>query len=108
MNIIKILSHSFYGSDPELLIKLHRVMVLPIIQYGSIAFCTANDVSLRLLDPINNQGIRLSLGAFRTSPVESLLAEANQKPLSLLRMESHIRYMLKTLSIKNNVQSRNV
>ena len=30
------------------------------------------------LDPIHNQGLRLALGAFRTSPVASLYAEADE------------------------------
>ena len=31
-----------------------------------------------MLDTVHHQGIRLSLGAFRTSPVESLYVEANE------------------------------
>ena len=32
---------------------------------------------LQMLDPIHNQGLRLALGAFRTSPVASLYVEAD-------------------------------
>lgn len=77
-------------------------MVLPIIQYGSIAYDVSNNHVLNSLDPVNHQGVRLALGAFKTSPTISLLAEANIKTLEQLRMESHIRYMLKTLSIPEN------
>ena len=32
-------------------------------------------------DPIHNQGLRLTLGAFRTSPVASLYVEADEPSL---------------------------
>ena len=36
---------------------------------------------LQMLDPIQNQGLRLALGAFRTSPVASLYVEADEPSL---------------------------
>lgn len=101
-NILKILSNSRFGSDSELLIKLYRVMTLPIIQYGSIAYETSNTKAVKTLDAVNNLGIRLALGAFRTSPTDSLLALVNQKTLEQSRLEFNIKFMLKTLSIKDN------
>ena len=41
--------------------------------YGS-----ARKSYLHMLDPIHNQGLRLCLGAFRTSPVESLYVDAHE------------------------------
>ena len=34
-----------------------------------------------MLDPIHNQGLRLALGALRTSPVASLYVEADEPSL---------------------------
>ena len=34
-----------------------------------------------MLDPIHNQGLRLTLGAFRTCPVASLYVEADEPSL---------------------------
>ena len=44
--------------------------------------------SLRVLDPIQNQALRLCLGAFRTSPATSLHVEANEMPMELRRRTS--------------------
>ena len=38
---------------------------------------------LRSLDPVHNQGIRLSTGAFRTSPTNSLYAESGELSLTI-------------------------
>ena len=48
--------------------------------YGS-----ARKSYLQILDPIHNQGLRLCLGAFRTSPVESLYVDAHEPSLGARR-----------------------
>ena len=47
------------------------------------------------LDPVHNQGPRLSLGAFRSSPVESLYVEAHEPPLEIRREKLALQYILK-------------
>ena len=48
-----------------------------------------------MLDPIQNQALRISLGAFRTSPIESLEVEANEMPLDVRRQKLAVHYLLK-------------
>ena len=47
------------------------------------------------LDPVHNQGLRLSLGAFRSSPVESLYVEAHEPPLEIRREKLALQYTIK-------------
>ena len=47
------------------------------------------------LDPVRNQGLRLSLGAFRSSPVESLYVEAHEPPLEIRREKLPLQYTIK-------------
>ena len=47
------------------------------------------------LDPVHNQGLRLSLGAFRSSPVESLYVEAHEPPLEIRRENLALQYTIK-------------
>jgi len=55
-----------------------------------------------MLDPIQNQALRLCLGAFRTSPVESLQVEANEPSLAFRRNWLAVLYALKIRSNPNN------
>ena len=55
-----------------------------------------------MLDPIYHQGLRLALGAFRTSPSESLLAEANEPSLYNRRLKLSMQYALKLKSNQSN------
>ena len=55
-----------------------------------------------MLDPIHHQGLRLAFGAFRTSPSESLLAEANEPSLYNRCLKLSMQYALKLKSNPSN------
>ena len=53
---------------------------------------------LKQLDPIHHQGLRIALGAFRTSPAQSLYIEAHEPSLTTRRLN----YVLKLKSLPEN------
>ena len=55
-----------------------------------------------MLDPIHNQGLRLCLGAFRTSPVESLYIDAHEPSLGARRAQLSLQYATKIKSLPNH------
>ena len=48
-----------------------------------------------MLDPIHNQGLRLALGAFRTSPVASIYVEAEEPILYSRREKLSLLYAIR-------------
>jgi hypothetical protein len=52
--------------------------------------------------PVHHQGLRLSLGAFRTSPVESLYVEANEPSLENRRIKLGMQYATKLKAYPSN------
>ena len=102
LNIIKVLSHSKWGSDSKTLLKLFRSLVRSKLDYGCIVYGSASKTELEKLNIIHRSGIRLSLGAFKSSPKEALYAEANEPPLEIRRKELAMRYALK---IKSNPEN---
>jgi hypothetical protein len=56
-----------------------------------------------MLDPIHNEGIRLSTGAFRTSPTNSILCHAGELPLDVLREKELLNYGIKRKSTPNHI-----
>ena len=67
LNILKVLSRTEWGADQTTLLKLYRSLVRSKLDYGCIVYGSASKVALAKLDPVHNQGLRLSLGAFRSS-----------------------------------------
>lgn len=102
IKVLKFLAHPKFGTDRRLMLRLHNVLVLSILDYGSQIYSSAKDNQLKILDSIHNAGIRLCTGAFRTSPTESLIVESGQIPLSLRRDKQNVCYGLKVLSMKDH------
>ena len=57
---------------------------------------------LENLDTIHHQGLRLALGVFRTSPVESLYAESNEPSLYIRREKLSLQYVSKLAANPRN------
>ena len=95
LNLLKVLSRTEWGSDRTTLLKLYRSLVRSKLYYGCIGYGSASKTALAKLDPVHNRGLRLSLGAFRSSPVEILYAEAHEPPLEIRRDTLALQYILK-------------
>ena len=59
-----------------------------------------------MLDTVHNQGLRLALGAFRTSPVSSLNLEADEPSLWLRREKLSLQYAIRLAAKKVREKSR--
>ena len=55
-----------------------------------------------MLDPIHNLGLRLALGAFRTSPVASLYVEADEPSLYSRREKLSLQYAIRLAANPSN------
>ena len=76
-----MLSNTNWGGDCSVLLNLYRSLVRSKLDYGSVVYGSAQKSYLKCLDTIHHKGLRLALGEFRTSPVESLYAESNEPAL---------------------------
>ena len=57
---------------------------------------------MKRLDTVHNQGLRLCLGVFRTSPIHSLYVEANEPPLGMRRTCLSLQTCVKLMSNEVN------
>ena len=55
-----------------------------------------------MLNPIHNQGLRLALGALRTSPVASLYVEADEPSLYSRREKLSLQYAIRFAANQSN------
>ena len=83
------------GADRKVLLGLYRSSISSNLDYGSIVYRSARKSYLKILDTIHNEGLRLVLGAFRTSPYNSLYVEANEPSLYNRRQKLALQYILK-------------
>ena len=64
LNLLRVVAHKDWGTDFNTLIKLYRCLVRSKLDYGSIVYGSARKSYVQMLDPIQNQALRLCLGAF--------------------------------------------
>ena len=102
LDILRVVGHTDWGADKVTLLRLYRALVRSKLDYGCIVYGSASRSVLKLLDPIHHQGLRIALGAFRTSPVASLYAEAKEPSLANRRLKLTLNYVLKLKSCPDN------
>ena len=95
MNILRVLAHSDWGADQSTLLHLYRALIRSKLDYGCIVYGSARKSYLEKLNPIQNNALRLCLGAFRSSPIESLYIDANEPPLEYRRNKLTLQYGIK-------------
>ena len=102
MNLLKVVAKMDWVADRSVLMRLYRSFVCSRLEYSCAVFSSVCKSYLKKLKPIQNQGLKICLGAFRTSPMQSLYVEANEPPLYLRFDKLCIQYALKLRSNPNN------
>nr|CAH7750976.1 unnamed protein product [Callosobruchus chinensis] len=98
LNILKCLANKHWGSDGKTLLSLYRSLIRSKIDYGCIAYASASPSTLKQLDTLHNSALRLILGAFRTTPVDSLYCESGEAPLHSRRQILSLAHAAKVKS----------
>ena len=92
VNIMYSVSHRNWGVDREMLTRLYKAIVRARMDYGCCLYDTAANKYLAKLDIIQNQCLRIIIGARKTTPIVSLEVEANIEPLRLHRKQLILNY----------------
>ena len=93
----------FLGADRQILLKLYKALILSKILYGCEIYSSATSARLKILDSIHHGGIRLATGAFKSSPIPSLLVDAGELPLDLYRQSAMTRYWYRLQRMPNSL-----
>ena len=102
LNALKILASPEWGGDRETLLHLYRSLVRSKLDYASQIYGSARPSYLKTLNTVQNEGLRLALGAYRTSPIPSLHAEAYEPPIHIRRKQLSLQYAIKLSSTPEN------
>ena len=102
LNLLKVVSHQHWGADKKTVLILYRALVRSKLDYGSVVYGSARPSYLKTLEPIQNQALRLALGAFPTSPIASLNALCSEPPLSIRRTKLSLSYSSKLMGSPDN------
>ena len=96
-----MLSNTNWGGEPSVLLNLYRSLVRSKLDQGSFVYGSARKSYLKCLDTIH-RGLRIALGAFRTSPAESLYADSNEPALYIRREKLSLQHTTKLATTPQN------
>ena len=75
----------FLGSRIQILTRVYTGAVRPAMEYASTSWSTAAKTNISRLDKVQNMGLRLILGAMKTTPVKDMEKTADIEPLERRR-----------------------
>lgn len=81
-----------------------QCLILSVLDYGCHLYGAARNSNLIVLDPLLNGGLRCATGAFRTSPVSSLICESGFISLSEQRDLKSLQFNFKIREDPNSLQ----
>ena len=97
LDILGVMGHTDWGDD-----CIVRVLVRSKLDNGCTVYGLAHRSILKQLDLIHHQGLCIALGAFRTSPAQSLYLEAYEPSLASRCLKLSLNYVLKLKSLPEN------
>ena len=92
LNVLQLICYRSKETDSKTLMRIYRALVRSKLDYGCQVYGTAPVTYLLKLDLVHHKGLRLSLGAFRTSPKEILYVEAGELDLKSRREMLQLQY----------------
>lgn len=96
MSIMSMISRGNRGTDAKTLLNIYRSVVRSKLDYACQVYGTAPQSYLRPLDPVHHKGLRICLGAYRTSPFEGLYVLSNEPSLTYRRDMLQLQYYVRT------------
>ena len=98
LNILRILAWG--GTDPKILIRLYKVYVQSIFEYGSVSFLHCPDSTMDIMQKVQNKAMRICLRLPRYVSIQ-LLHEASCLPTVKERLHQLGRSMVAKMRQSN-------
>ena len=121
MSLMRKLAGTSWGADSRILTRVYTGAVRPTMEYASTTWGTAAKTNKQKLDKVQNIGLRIVLGALKTTPVHEMEKTADVEPLErrrnlrivqqgekLRRLPSHPLHSLLNQPTKNRLKRQSL
>ena len=85
LSLMKKLAGTDWGANSILLKQVYTGSIRPIVEYASTSWMTASKTTKNKLDKVQNAGLRIILGAMKTTPISQMEMTADLEPLEARR-----------------------
>ncbi|XP_055523025.1 uncharacterized protein LOC129717198 [Wyeomyia smithii] len=102
LNMLKVISGTRNGVNPETLIDVYQALIRSVIEYGCTVTNNACKTNKNRLVVSNNQCLRKITGCTKSTPLNTLIALARQEPLETRQEYLTAKFITKCFT-KNNL-----
>lgn len=95
LNILRAIAYCWWGANPNVMLMFYKAYIRAKIDYGSIFYSSATSTNLKTIDKLQYKCLRLCIGAMKSTPINSLLAETCEPPLQYRRAKLGYNFILK-------------
>ena len=85
LSIMRKLAGTKWGANSKILKQVYAGLVRPITEYASTTWMTASNSHKDKLDKVQNAGLRIILGAMKSTPISEMEKTADIEPLERRR-----------------------
>ena len=85
LNILKSITAKKWGGDQLMTMWVFRSITQSVLHYGAIVYNSASDTTLKPLEVITTEPLRITSGAFKSTPTTSLYIFCNVMPPDIRR-----------------------
>ena len=93
-----MIAHTELRADQKTPLKLYRSLIKSKLDYDNFKYQSGRKTYLKIHNAIYHEGLKLILGAFKTSPIESLYVEANEASANIRSNKLALQYYVKLKS----------
>jgi ribonuclease HI len=83
IGLLRILGHHTWGADTGILLSVYKSLVRSRLEYGLIAYGACSKTTREPIEVLQRAALRIILGAYRTTPSDSLYVLSREMPLQL-------------------------
>jgi len=95
LNLLRCLTHLRWGADRTQMLRLYRSLIRSKMDYGCHIYASAPKRILKKIDSVHHAAIRICTGAFRSSPIPSLLSDAGECTLDQRRQQLGLQHYIR-------------
>lgn len=85
VSLLHAIAHNHWGSDRTMLLRIYKSLIRSKLDYAAPFYQSAAPSQKKKLDVLQNECLRLALGARKTTPILTLEMESNVPPLEFRR-----------------------
>ena len=83
INLLRMLKGTSWGVSKDPLLCIYRALIRPIIEYGMEIYFNSSDSTLKQIEKIQTECLRICAGAMRSTPINCLQVHCNEMSLKL-------------------------